>query len=367
LAFLARTFNAMIRDLKASRAAIEAQASRLEQQRAYLGQILAALPVGVMSWRADGELRTFNAAARAWMGLEAFDPAEDTWGAVANLPRLGRLPELLAAVRDSGRGVQEELRLGGEGEGRPVRAILEPLQGGGVLAVLEDLSLLAQAEKRAAWQEVARRMAHEVKNPLTPIQLTAQRLLRRTREGRLDLAAVQEGAETILTEVASLSRLVDSFSRFARLPSPQFSPCDPAELLRQVLALYEPNHPGIKWSIRFQLEPLGAVWDGDMVKRALINLVDNAVAAVDGQGAVSLSLTGEDGNLRFDVEDDGTGVPEGDRDRLFEPYFSTKWKGTGLGLAIVRRIAQDHGGDARYQPLARGSRFILTLPRAPKS
>ncbi|WP_243382499.1 sensor histidine kinase [Geothrix alkalitolerans] len=362
LAFLARTFNAMIRDLKASRAAIEAQASRLEQQRAYLGQILAALPVGVMSWRADGELRTFNAAAKTWMGLEAFDPSEESWGSVAALPRLGRLPELLAAVRESGRGVQEELRLGGEGEGRPVRAILEPLEGGGVLAVLEDLSLLAQAEKRAAWQEVARRMAHEVKNPLTPIQLTAQRLLRRTREGRLDPEAVQEGAETILAEVASLSRLVDSFSRFARLPSPQFAPCDPAELLRQVLALYEPNQPGIRWTLTFPQGPREAFWDGDMVKRALINLVDNAVAAVEGHGHVSMSLTDTDGRLRFDVEDDGAGVAEAERDRLFEPYFSTKWKGTGLGLAIVRRIAHDHGGDAWYEPLARGSRFSLALP-----
>ncbi|WP_243318387.1 sensor histidine kinase [Geothrix paludis] len=362
LAFLARTFNAMIRDLKTSRAAIEAQASRIEQQRAYLGQILAALPVGVMSWRADGELRTFNAAAKTWMGLESFDPSEESWGSVAALPRLGRLPELLAAVRESGRGVQEELRLGGEGEGRPVRAILEPLEGGGVLAVLEDLSLLAQAEKRAAWQEVARRMAHEVKNPLTPIQLTAQRLLRRTREGRLDPEAVQEGAETILAEVASLSRLVDSFSRFARLPSPQFAPCDPAELLRQVLALYEPNQPGIRWTLTFPQGPREAFWDADMVKRALINLVDNAVAAVEGQGHVSMSLTDTDGRLRFDVEDDGAGVAEAERDRLFEPYFSTKWKGTGLGLAIVRRIAHDHGGDAWYEPLARGSRFSLALP-----
>ncbi|HEX4844684.1 MAG TPA: HAMP domain-containing protein, partial [Geothrix sp.] len=272
LAFLARTFNAMTRDLRTSRAAIEAQASRIEQQRAYLGQILAALPVGVMSWRADGELRTFNAAARGWLGLESFDPSEARWSDVEALPRLGRLPELLAAVRESGRGAQEELRLGGEGEGRLVRAILEPLQGGGVLAVLEDLSLLAQAEKRAAWQEVARRMAHEVKNPLTPIQLTAQRLLRRTREGRLEPEAVQEGAETILAEVASLSRLVDSFSRFARLPVPQFAPCDPAELLRQVLALYEPNHPGIRWSLRLAVAPQHVLWDGDMVKRALINL-----------------------------------------------------------------------------------------------
>jgi len=366
LAFLARTFNAMTRDLKTNQAAIEAQASRLEQQRAYLDQLLAALPVGVMSWRADGELRTFNAAARAWLGLEAFDPTEARWETVGSLPRLGRLPELLAAVRASGRGVQEEFRMGGEGEGRPVRAILEPLQGGGVLAVLEDLSLLAQAEKRAAWQEVARRMAHEVKNPLTPIQLTAQRLLRKNREGRLDDASVQEGAETILAEVASLSRLVDSFSRFARLPVPQFSPCDPAELLRQVAALYGPNHPDIRWELALPEEPVSALWDGDMVKRALINFVDNAVAAVEGKGVVSLSLAVAGTSLRFDVADDGAGVPEADRERLFEPYFSTKRKGTGLGLAIVRRIAQDHGGDARYQPLEPGSRFSLELPKAGK-
>ncbi len=366
LAFLARTFNAMTRDLKTNREAIEAQASRLEQQRAYLDQLLAALPVGVMSWRADGELRLFNAAARTWLGLESFDPNEARWASVVSLPRLGRLPALLAAVQDAKRGVQEELRLGGEGEGRPVRAILEPIQGGGVLAVLEDLSLLAQAEKRAAWQEVARRMAHEVKNPLTPIQLTAQRLLRRTREGKLDLAAVQEGAETILGEVASLSRLVDSFSRFARLPSPQFSPCDPADILRQVAALYGPNHPDITWDLQLPGEPVSALWDVDMVKRALINCVDNAVAAVEGKGSIGLSLSVVGEALQFDVADDGMGVPESDRERLFEPYFSTKRKGTGLGLAIVRRIAQDHGGDARYQPLAPGSRFSLVLPRAGK-
>ncbi|MCE1204695.1 MAG: ATP-binding protein [Holophagaceae bacterium] len=366
LAFLARTFNAMTRDLKTNQAAIEAQASRLEQQRAYLDQLLAALPVGVMSWRADGELRTFNAAARAWLGLEAFDPTEARWETLETLPRLGRLPELLAAVRGSNRGVQEEFRLGGEGEGRPVRAILEPLQGGGVLAVLEDLSLLAQAEKRAAWQEVARRMAHEVKNPLTPIQLTAQRLLRKNREGRLDAAAVQEGAETILAEVASLSRLVDSFSRFARLPVPQFAPCDPAELLRQVAALYGPTHPDIRLELSLPEEPVSALWDGDMVKRALINFVDNAVAAVEGKGVVSLSLAVAGASLRFEVADDGAGVPEADRERLFEPYFSTKRKGTGLGLAIVRRIAQDHGGDARYEALERGSRFSLELPKAGK-
>jgi two-component system, NtrC family, nitrogen regulation sensor histidine kinase NtrY len=312
-------------------------------------------------------LRTFNAAARTWLGLDAFDPTLARWETLAALPRLGRLPELLATVRESKRGAQEELRLGGEGEGRPVRALLEPIQGGGVLAVLEDLSLLAQAEKRAAWQEVARRMAHEVKNPLTPIQLTAQRLLRRHREGRLDPIAVQEGAEIILAEVSSLSRLVDSFSRFARLPVPQFSPCDPADLLRQVAALYGPNHPEVRWTLSLPEETVSVLWDADMVKRALINYVDNAVAAVGGQGTIQLSLTLEGQVLRFVVADTGSGVPEADRERLFEPYFSTKRKGTGLGLAIVRRIAQDHGGDVHYEPLHPGSRFSLVLPRAAKA
>ena len=359
LAFLARTFNAMTRDLKTNREAIETQASRIDQHRAYLDQLLAALPVGVMSWRPDGELRILNPAASTWLGVE---PIESQWETLRDLPRLGRLPELLATVRETRRGVQEEFRLGGEGEGRPVRAILEPIQGGGVLAVLEDLSLLAQAEKRAAWQEVARRMAHEVKNPLTPIQLTAQRLLRLQREGRLEPEAVQEGAELILAEVGSLSRLVDSFTRFAKLPVPQFAPCDAADLLRQVAALYGPNHPQLRWELELPEGPVPAHWDGDMVKRALINFVDNAVAASQEGGRIRLSLEAAGDLLTYAVEDSGSGVPEADRERLFEPYFSTKRKGTGLGLAIVRRIAQDHGGEARYEPLAVGSRFSLELP-----
>jgi two-component system nitrogen regulation sensor histidine kinase NtrY len=364
LAFLARSFNAMTRDLRQSRTAIETQAERIEGQRAYLGQLMEALPVGILSWQRDLELRTFNSVARRWMGVEDWNLLERGWAELSAQPSLGRLPEILTLVQGARRPHVEEIRLGGEADGRPVRAIVIPLTGGGVLAVLEDLSLLAQAEKRAAWQEVARRMAHEVKNPLTPIKLTAQRMLRRSREGRLDAPAVAEGTETILAEVASLTRLVDSFTQFAKLPAPHPADLDATELVRQALRLYESSYPGMT----FQVELPGAVeafWDGDMVKRALINMVDNAIAAMEGKGTLKVALTVQGPFARLDIADDGPGVPEANRPHLFEPYFSTKQRGTGLGLAIVRRIAEDHHGEARFEALEPGSLFSLVLPVKP--
>ena len=373
LALLSRSFNTRTRDLLQNRSAIEAQSERLERQRAYLGQLLEALPVGILSWQEGGTLRTFNSVARRWFGVDSWDASGAVWEELARQPQSGRLPELLLQVRQTGRPATEELRIGGEGEGRPIRAVVIPLTGGGELAVLEDLSLLAQAEKRAAWQEVARRMAHEVKNPLTPIKLTTQRLLRRSREGRLDPQAVAEGAETILAEVASLTRLVDSFSRFAKLPAPQPGELDAVELVRQTMALFVPTHARVAWELDLPDLPLPACWDRDMVKRALLNMVDNAIAALESQASDPLARLGrirvalrQDGPVaHLEVEDDGPGVPEESRAHLFDPYFSTKQRGTGLGLAIVRRIADDHGGEAHYRPLAPGSRFSITLPLHP--
>jgi len=364
LAFLARSFNAMTKDLKASREAIEAQAERIERQREYLGQLLEALPVGVMSWQQGYWLVTFNPAAKRWLGIETWSLVEDRWEDLALQPRTGSLPQLVQDVMENRHARTEELRIGGEGDGRPVRAIVLPLSAGGVLAVLEDLSLLAQAEKRAAWQEVARRMAHEVKNPLTPIKLTAQRLLRRSSEGRLEAEALKEAMETILTEVSSLSRLVDSFSRFAKLPVPQPVLLDACELVKQVEALYTQGRSNTRVEALVSPGSVQARWDGDMIKRALINLVDNALGALEGTNAapVRILLQIQEEEAFLSVEDAGPGVPEALRPRLFEPYFSTKPKGTGLGLAIVRRIAQDHGGDSFYEPLEPGSRFGLCLP-----
>jgi two-component system nitrogen regulation sensor histidine kinase NtrY len=373
LALLSRSFNAMTRDLLQGRSAIEAQSERLERQRAYLDQLVEALPVGILSWHVGGALRTFNSVARRWFGVDGWEAGGTVWEDLARQPRSGRLPEIQQQVHETRRPMSEELRIGGEGEGRPIRAVVVPLTGGGELAVLEDLSLLAQAEKRAAWQEVARRMAHEVKNPLTPIKLTTQRMLRRSREGRLDPQAVAEGAETILAEVASLTRLVDSFSRFAKLPVPQPQELDAVELVRQTMALFVPTHTRITWELDLPDAPLAVFWDRDMVKRALLNMVDNAIGALDSQGTlpplklgrIRVALRRDGPVAHLEVEDDGPGVPEESRQHLFDPYFSTKQRGTGLGLAIVRRIADDHGGEAHYRPLAPGSRFCVTLPLRP--
>jgi two-component system nitrogen regulation sensor histidine kinase NtrY len=329
--------------------------------------------VGVLSWQAGGTLRTFNSVARRWFGVEEWDASGRVWEELSRDPRSGRLPELLLEVRQTRRSLYEELRIGGEGEGRPVRAAVIPLTGGGELAVLEDLSPLAQAEKRAAWQEVARRMAHEVKNPLTPIKLTAQRLLRRSREGRLDPQAVAEGAETILGEVTTLTQLVDSFSRFAKLPAPQPRDLDAVELVRQAMALFVPTHTRIAWEMDLPDAPVEACWDRDMVKRALVNMVDNAIAALESQasgpadrlGRIRVALRLDGPTAHIEVEDDGPGVPEESRPHLFDPYFSTKQRGTGLGLAILRRIAEDHGGESHYLPLDPGSRFSISLPLRP--
>jgi nitrogen fixation/metabolism regulation signal transduction histidine kinase len=364
LAFLSGAFNSMTADLRANRAALEAQAARIERQRAYLGQLLESLPVAVLSWGADGSLRTCNPLARRWLGLEDLELPLEDGGALLREPRLGGLPALLDRAREAGQTLSEELRIGGEGEGRPVRAVAAPLLEGGLLAVLEDLSLLANAEQRAAWQEVARRMAHEVKNPLTPIQLTAQRLIRRVAENRLEPEVVRQGAETILAEVQGLARLVDSFTRFAKLPAPAFAPVDAADLVRQVADLYVPVHKDVAWTVDLPEGPVPVAWDGDMVKRALVNLVENALAALEGREPRSLRLAcrPEGGEVALEVEDSGDGVPEPDRPRLFEPYFSTRRKGTGLGLAIVRKIAEEHGGSAAYEARPQGSRFVLRLP-----
>jgi two-component system nitrogen regulation sensor histidine kinase NtrY len=249
---------------------------------------------------------------------------------------------------------------------------VSPLRGAkgeslGTLVMVEDLTDLLEAQRVAAWREVARRVAHEIKNPLTPIQLAAQRLRKKWGEGAPDLGeVVLDATATIEREVTGLKSLVDEFSLYARMPAPSPARVDFGGIVKSVVALYG-VHQGITWDVRID-DGLGAVQvDAEQMRRALINLIDNAVAAVAGAGTIEIVAHRSEtpGSLRLEVADRGPGIAPADREKVFAPYFSTKPRGTGLGLAIVQRIVVEHHGSIRAEDNpGGGARFIIELPGA---
>jgi nitrogen fixation/metabolism regulation signal transduction histidine kinase len=239
---------------------------------------------------------------------------------------------------------------------------------------MEDLSELISAQRASAWQEVARRMAHEIKNPLTPIQLSAERIAKRFSGqpvavgGFEDANAriVNDGTETILREVQSLKSMVDEFSRFARLPSARLELWDVNEVIRQAVLLYE-GREEVDINVRLGEDLPAAMIDDEQLKRVFVNLIDNAVEASDDGGVRQVTITSRLETARdlivVEVGDNGRGIDPADYPKLFQPYFSTKGRGTGLGLAIVNRIITDHRGKIKAVPnQPSGAKFIVELP-----
>jgi two-component system nitrogen regulation sensor histidine kinase NtrY len=381
LGILVDSFNSMTAELKSGKETIEkrnlelsASNRELMERRRYIETLLDSVTVGVVSSDREGRVTTVN---RATLRLLALDPAASLIGRPLKdlLPPEGSrvLDELVAEALAGGgqsaaRGL--ELSLAGKTCSLAVSATSMRDEAGeaiGVLLVLEDLTDLTRAQKIAAWREVARRLAHEIKNPLTPIQLSAERIRKKYAERGSGLdEIVEEGTAAIVREVATLKNLVDEFTRFARLPAPHPVATRIEEVIAASLSLYNGVHS--KVTIRPVCDPgLPAVLlDPDQIKRVLVNLLDNAVEAMGGQGTVTVEARRDpSGAVRLEVADDGPGIREEDRDRLFLPYFSTKKKGTGLGLAIVHRIVSDHHGRIRVEDNApRGARFVIELPAA---
>ena len=380
IGFLIQSFNRMTQELRSSRQAIDASRSeleesyqQLEERRRYIEQLLENVPAAVISLDERGRVTTMNRAAYRILRL---DPARHAAGLrAAEVFDREELRPLVNEIEDLPLGeapahVQE---FEFSAQGRPVHLAANLVarrdaegRFQGALIVMEDLTPLIRAQRTAAWREVARRIAHEIKNPLTPIQLSAQRILKKFREGDPDFPkVVDEGIHTIVDEVTMLKSMVDEFSRFARMPAVSPVASDPVEVLDSALKLYEAIPPGIRFLREFQT-PLPAVrLDRDQMKRALTNLIDNAIAAMEGSGTVTLRahLIEQDQILRIEVEDDGPGIEPENKERLFVPYFSTKKRGTGLGLAIVNRIVSDHNGFIRVEDnLPRGTRFVIDLP-----
>ncbi len=381
---LVQSFNRMTDDLAESKKRLEEayldlsdKHTELEDRRRYIETVLEAITTGVVSFDPLGRLTTINRAAARMFGLA--EPA-----VVGKLLEEvfvgGDLREVVTlvqrAARAKGGAIEEELRLRRGGTTLALLASATALRGPegeytGAVVVFDDLTELLKAQRVAAWREVAQRIAHEIKNPLTPIQLSAQRLRRRLRGGSRDeQQLVTECTETIIQEVDGLKRLVDEFSRFARMPVLAPRPTDVRPLVDAVVALYRESHPAVRLATRHADDlPLLEV-DPDHIKRAVLNLVDNAVQAVGAGGEVLVETAHlpEIGHARIIVADTGPGIPPEDREKLFLPYFSTKTAGMGLGLPIVHEIVTEHGGTIRVEDNEpRGSRFIVEVPvsRAP--
>lgn len=234
----------------------------------------------------------------------------------------------------------------------------------GIVMVFEDLTELEKAQRMAAWREVARRIAHEVKNPLTPITLSAQRLKRKYSK-TLNEPVFDECTRTIIDHVELIQNLVNEFSSFARFPTADPKPCNLLPIIEETVALYREGHPDIHFSIQSNADLPTLNLDRQQIKQAMINLVDNAIAAIRQKGDIIISLHHDtaDNTVRIEVADNGTGISDDDKRRLFEPNFSTKKSGMGLGLTIVSTIVNDHYGTIRVQDnTPQGARFIVELP-----
>ncbi len=385
IGFLVGSFNKMTHDLRDARSRLELSNAELDQRGRYMEIVLRNIGAGVISVDGEGKVSTINPSAQRLLGLP---PGLGLIG--RKLDEVLTQPEHLEAVRDlAGQlrsGIRESIRrqvqvpMGEETLTLLVSVTLLQDEDGnalGMVVVFDDYSQLVKAQRMAAWQEVARRIAHEIKNPLTPIQLSAQRIRRRFRarlaEEPDDARVFDECVETISAQVEGLKLLVNEFSNFARLPTANPKPGDLNRLVHEAVASYAETE-GVVFKTDVDPELPTVDLDPEHIRRTLSNLIDNAVAAVrernesetaGAAGHIELRSIHDRARqtVRLEVVDDGVGISTEDRRRIFEPYFSTKEHGTGLGLPIVSRIVADHHGYIRVHPnRPHGTRVVIELP-----
>ena len=385
LALLVSTFNDMS-------AKLESNSLELEQRRRYIETVLETLPTGVISFDAENRVSTINRSAINIMRLtEASGPGAELQSIVQNTEDAGVLLRTLSRARRVGHA-SDQIKLTGTGSangGHPDEEVTVALTAtrfpsdDGVVLVIEDLSDLIAAQRASAWQEVARRMAHEIKNPLTPIQLSAERIAKRFvsfgPEDNVDSTngkgpvkeVVQESTATILREVASLKSMVDEFSRFARLPDLALERGDVNSVIAEAVSVFAGSVETIRIETDLAEDLPNVFIDAEQLKRVFINLVQNAVEAFEvpsEQARISIVTRFDKARdlIVAEVSDNARGFSPGDLQKLFQPYFSTKERGTGLGLAIVHRIIADH--HAKIRAVAnnpRGAKFIIEIPVTP--
>lgn len=374
------SFNKMARDLQSNKGQLEqsnkdlvAMNDELTRRQKYIEVLLVSVQSGVVSLDEHGRIWMINPAAEKLLGVSAKD--------IVGRPYLDIIPdehreefkEMFLAVFGTAKPLRREIRV------RPINrewitmlvtlSVLrdESKKQLGVVAVLDDMTELQKMQRMSAWREVAKRIAHEIKNPLTPIQLSVERLRRRYLDKINDDGTFNEATSIVLKEVDALKTLVSEFSSFARLPEIKQVPDDLNEIVLEAVNLFRAAHEKILFDLQLASDLPRMELDRSQLKRVLINLFDNAVAAMENEGVIEVSTAriSERGSVSLTVSDVGCGIQESVSEQLFEPYFSTKQGGTGLGLAIVQRIITDHGAFVRVtENEPKGTRFVVEFPES---
>jgi len=365
LAGLSRAFNRMTGQLAAQRAELMDAYSQIDERRRFTETVLAGVSAGVIGLDAEGAIELPNRAASELLGTDLL--------AAIGRPLTEIVPEFAPLLREAARSHMPcvaEVQIGPPGRRRTlllrIGAELKGRRVDGYVVTFDDVTELEAAQRKAAWADVARRIAHEIKNPLTPIQLSAERLKRKfAREITSDPETFTQCADTIIRHVSDIGRMVDEFSAFARMPQPVIRPEDIGLVAREALVLHRNAHPEIDWATDIPEQGPVAPCDRRLLGQALTNLLQNAADAVamrPGAGHICLSVRPGEKEVGISVTDDGVGLPQDDeRPRLTEPYVTHKPKGTGLGLAIVKKIMEDHGGRLVLDDRLDGPGAIATL------
>jgi two-component system nitrogen regulation sensor histidine kinase NtrY len=384
LAQLGETFNKMTQELRTQRDELVSASDLIDSRRRFIEAVLSSASAGIIGVDASGSIGILNRSAEKLIGHAESETLGHPLSEV-----LPELDDMMKTAREgTQRLVQGQITINRDGHERnlSVRVSAEQTSHSrdSYIITLDDITELVSAQRTSAWADVARRIAHEIKNPLTPIQLSAERI--RRKFGRViteDKAVFEQCTETIVRQVDDIRRMVDEFSRFARMPKPVIEGEDVADTVRQAVFLMRVGHSDIDIQAEIKEEPMRAQFDRRLISQALTNIIKNASEAIEavpqeqlGKGRIDVIAAREGDDIVIDVIDNGIGLPKVSRARLLEPYVTTREKGTGLGLAIVGRVLEDHGGRielndaADIRPGARGAwmrlRFAIS-GHAPKA
>lgn len=348
---LGNTFNNMTTELRNQHGELMDANGQLDERRRFMEAVLSGVTAGVVGIDTDGRVTLINPSAQAMLGLSA-----DTVTGQSLHAAVPEFAPLLDSARADARPLHQEhiniLRDGSE-RNYAVRVTTEQDAAGYVLT-FDDVTELVTAQRTSAWADVARRIAHEIKNPLTPIQLSAERIRRKYGKTiEQDRDVFEQCTDTIIRQVGDIGRMVDEFSSFARMPKPTIEPHEIGEVVREAVFLFQMSHPQIEFAFSKPEEAVMTLCDRRLISQAVTNLVKNASEAIearaeqegaDFKGKIEVTVARQDGRFSIEVVDNGCGLPKENRSRLVEPYMTTRTKGTGLGLAIVKKIIEQHSG-----------------------